>query len=40
MTDEQIKQRIAEVCGWKETSPWINGDQCFEKKDDPCGYRH
>jgi len=40
MTDEQINAAIAEACGWEETEPWINGDRCFARKDDPCGYRH
>lgn len=39
MTDEQINQRIAEACGWKEVEPWLNGDRCFEKSNTPCGYR-
>jgi hypothetical protein len=39
MTDEQINAAIAEVCGWKEVEPWLNGDRCFELNQSVCGYR-
>ena len=39
MTDQEINKTIAEVCGWKEVEPWLNGDRCFEFKQSVCGYR-
>lgn len=39
MSDEEINIAIAEVCGWKEVEPWLNGDRCFELNQSVCGYR-
>lgn len=39
MNDEEINTAIAEVCGWKEVEPWLNGNRCFELNQSVCGYR-
>ena len=39
MTPEKQHIAIAQVFGWTETEPWLNGERCFEREESTCGWK-